>query len=190
MSEWRPSSKPTGALLRLFVKIDVTNLHARTLTSHAVLVNRIPRARWLFSQMALLDLRTSPPSGIGRHAGGWDVGCHTPEGFGGRRVRRSPKSSGQHGQCGPVACLRTDDRLVTWPLLAHSALPQAAPRAPSSPAPMPRILGRVARAMRPHMGDAWSTCSSRRTVEGCGATAQSALGWYRPSVGVPETLDG
>ena len=24
----------------------------------------------------------------------------------------------------------------------------------------------------------------------CGATAQSALGWYRPSVGVPETLDG
>ena len=23
-----------------------------------------------------------------------------------------------------------------------------------------------------------------------GATAQSALGWYRPSVGVPETLDG
>ena len=22
------------------------------------------------------------------------------------------------------------------------------------------------------------------------ATAQSALGWYRPSVGVPETLDG
>eukprot|EP00964_Phaeocystis_antarctica_P056689 scaffold33466_cov37-Phaeocystis_antarctica.AAC.1 len=89
MSEWRPSSKPTGALLRLFVKIDVTNLHARTLTSRAVLVNRIPRARWLFSQMALLDLRTSPPSGIGRHAGGWDVGCHTPEGFGGRRVRRS-----------------------------------------------------------------------------------------------------
>ena len=76
-------------VLRLFVKIDVTNLHARTLTSHAVLVNRIPRARWLFSQMALLDLRTSPPSGIGRHAGGWDVECHTPEGFGGRRVRRS-----------------------------------------------------------------------------------------------------
>ena len=26
--------------------------------------------------------------------------------------------------------------------------------------------------------------------ERCGATAQSALGWYRPSVGVPETLDG
>ena len=24
----------------------------------------------------------------------------------------------------------------------------------------------------------------------CGATAQSALGWYRPSVEVPETLDG
>ena len=24
----------------------------------------------------------------------------------------------------------------------------------------------------------------------CGAMAQSALGWYRPSVGVPETLDG
>ena len=23
-----------------------------------------------------------------------------------------------------------------------------------------------------------------------GATVQSALGWYRPSVGVPETLDG
>eukprot|EP00964_Phaeocystis_antarctica_P050945 scaffold29700_cov66-Phaeocystis_antarctica.AAC.1 len=23
----------------------------------------------------------------------------------------------------------------------------------------------------------------------CGATAQSALGWYRPSVGAPETLD-
>ena len=67
-----------------------------------------------------------------------------------------------------------DDRLVTWPLLAHSALPQAAPRAPSSPAPMPRILGRVARAMRPHMGDAWSTCSSRRTVEGCGVWGNGA----------------
>ena len=24
----------------------------------------------------------------------------------------------------------------------------------------------------------------------CWATAQSALGWYRPSVGVPESLDG
>ena len=28
------------------------------------------------------------------------------------------------------------------------------------------------------------------TVRTIGATAQSALGWYRPSVGVPETLDG
>eukprot|EP00964_Phaeocystis_antarctica_P061911 scaffold37025_cov77-Phaeocystis_antarctica.AAC.2 len=27
-------------------------------------------------------------------------------------------------------------------------------------------------------------------VRGVGPTAQSALGWYRPSVGVPETLDG
>ena len=30
------------------------------------------------------------------------------------------------------------------------------------------------------------TSSQRR----CGATAQSALGWYRPSVGVPETFGG
>eukprot|EP00964_Phaeocystis_antarctica_P013519 scaffold7407_cov69-Phaeocystis_antarctica.AAC.1 len=27
-------------------------------------------------------------------------------------------------------------------------------------------------------------------VKRCGATAQSALGWYRPSVGVPETFGG
>ena len=42
-------------------------------------------------------------------------------------------------------------------------------------------------------GRSWSiviTIAAATPGKRCGATAQSALGWYRPSVGVPETLDG
>eukprot|EP00964_Phaeocystis_antarctica_P020739 scaffold11462_cov68-Phaeocystis_antarctica.AAC.4 len=34
------------------------------------------------------------------------------------------------------------------------------------------------------------TEEEKQRLAAAGATAQSALGWYRPSVGVPETFDG
>ena len=124
---------------------------------------RIRPAGWLFFQMALLDRRTSPPSRVGRYAGGWDEVCNSLDGFGCRRARRyeigRPAWPMRH-----AACSQPGDRPVTRPPLAPSLPPAPAPREPQSPAPVPRILGRVARAMRPHMGGAWSTCSSRRTV--------------------------
>ena len=114
-------------------------------------------------QMTLLDHRTSPPSRLDRYTEGWDKVCNSLDGFGCRRARRyeigRPAWPMRH-----AACSQPGDRPVTRPPLAPSLPPAPAPREPQSPAPVPRILGRVARAMRPHMGGAWSTCSSRRTV--------------------------
>ena len=148
---------------RLFVEMGGKNLHSQTLTAAPILVTASGRLVGCFFQMALLDRRTSPPSRVGRQAGGWDGECLSPECFGCRRARKY-EIGDQHGQCGHVACLQPGDPPVTRPLLAPSSPPAPALRAPPSPTSMPRVLGRVARAMRPHMGGAWSTCSSRCTV--------------------------
>ena len=107
-------------------------------------------AGWLAAfPKTLLDRRTSPPSRVDRYAGGWDEVCHSLDGFGCRRARRyeigRPAWPMHH-----VACSQPGARPVTRPPLASSVPPAPSPREPPSPASVPRILGRVARAMRPH----------------------------------------
>ena len=53
----------------------------------------------------------------------------------------------------------------------------------ASLAELPLVL-----SIKPYTSLMGASCHS--TGKRCGATAQSALGWYRPSVGVPETLAG
>ena len=66
-------------------------------------------------------------------------------------ARLGKKSADQHGRRRSVACPQIGNRPVTWPLLAPSQPPARARCAPSLPGPMPRVLGRVACAWRPHL---------------------------------------
>ena len=65
-------------------------------------------------------------------------------------ARVGTKSADQCGRRRSVASPQSGNRAVTRPLLAPSLPPARARCAPLLPGPMPRVLGRVARAWRPH----------------------------------------